>query len=91
MFGTMYNMDEHEVNETIRAFRAEGKSEQWIAGWWRHQEHLADKGVPPIPDFDPDDPRSSLPPEEAMRLLLEPTAPDDSAPARTPQSPGSSS
>jgi hypothetical protein len=38
----------------MQAFRAEGKSEAWIAGWWRDQmRHPNDPNAPDPPDPEP--------------------------------------
>ena len=38
----------HEERQAaIEAFAAEGKSKQWIFGWWRHQMHHQDDPIDP--------------------------------------------
>ena len=65
-------MTHHERAAALDQFRAEGRSPQWIFGWWRHQMRLlsqANDPVFPLPDTDDDDP--TLDDETRMWLVLD--------------------
>ena len=43
-------MDHEEREAAMQRFRDEGKSEAWIAGWWRNEMRHANDPEPSAPD-----------------------------------------